>query len=145
MPPTTALLLDAGLVAAVVAATAAQLTTTPRSGDTRQAFTGDVYLTSEYNGQEPSRMTVALVRFTPGARTYWHGHTVGQSLHIADGVGLVGTREGTVLRARAGSKGERGSMRYGRLGRTGSDVRRRRLPGHEPTRVIKVLPLSRAR
>jgi quercetin dioxygenase-like cupin family protein len=66
-------------------------------------FTGDVYVTPIYNGQEPSRMTVALVRFTPGARTNWHSHAVGQTLHITEGVGgLVGTRDGTLLRVHAG-------------------------------------------
>jgi quercetin dioxygenase-like cupin family protein len=67
-----------------------------------QAFTGDVYLTPIYSGTEPSRMTVALVRFTPGARTNWHSHAVGQTLHVTEGVGLVGTRDGSVLRIRAG-------------------------------------------
>ena len=67
-----------------------------------QAFTGDVYVTPIYTGQEPSRMTVALVRFTPGAHTNWHSHAVGQTLHVTDGVGLVGTRNGSVLRIRAG-------------------------------------------
>ena len=67
-----------------------------------EAFTGDVYVTSIYSGQEPSRMTVALVRFTPGARTNWHSHAVGQTLHVTEGVGLVGTRDGSVLRIRAG-------------------------------------------
>ena len=67
-----------------------------------QAFTGDVYMTPIYNGQEPSRMTVALVRFTPGARTNWHSHAVGQTLHVTEGVGLVGTRDGSVLRIRVG-------------------------------------------
>src|SRR5436190_16004575 len=47
-------------------------------------------------------MTVALVRFTPGARTNWHRHAVGQTLHVTEGVGLVGTRDGTVLRISAG-------------------------------------------
>ena len=65
-------------------------------------FTGDVYMTPIYVGAEPSRMTVALVRFTPGARTNWHRHAVGQTLHVTEGVGLVGTRDGTVLRLRAG-------------------------------------------
>ena len=65
-------------------------------------FTGDVYLTPIYIGAGPSRMTVALVRFTPGAHTNWHSHAVGQTLHVTDGVGLVGTRDGTVLRIRAG-------------------------------------------
>jgi quercetin dioxygenase-like cupin family protein len=67
-----------------------------------QAFTGDVYVTPVYNGQEPSRMTVALVRFAPGARTNWHSHAVGQTLHVTEGVGLVGTRDGSVARVRAG-------------------------------------------
>ncbi|GAA2713113.1 cupin domain-containing protein [Micromonospora olivasterospora] len=47
-------------------------------------------------------MTVALVRFTPGARTNWHSHAVGQTLHATEGVGLVGTRDGSVLRVHAG-------------------------------------------
>jgi hypothetical protein len=40
-------------------------------------FTGDVYVNRIYRGEEPSRMTVSLVRFTPGARTNWHSHAVG--------------------------------------------------------------------
>lgn len=67
-----------------------------------QRFTGDVYMTPIYNGTGSSRMTVALVRFTPGARTNWHSHAVGQTLHITEGVGLVGIRDGSVLRVRAG-------------------------------------------
>jgi quercetin dioxygenase-like cupin family protein len=67
-----------------------------------QNFTGDVYLTPIYNGTGPSRLTVALVRFTPGARTNGHSHAVGQTLHVTEGVGLVGTRHGTVARIRAG-------------------------------------------
>jgi quercetin dioxygenase-like cupin family protein len=65
-------------------------------------FTGDVYMTPIYSGTGPSRMTVALVRFTPGARTNWHRHAVGQTLHVTEGVGLVGIRDGSVLRVRAG-------------------------------------------
>ena len=61
-------------------------------------FTGDVYVTPIHAGTGPSRMVVALVRFTPGARTNWHRHAVGQTRHVTDGVGLVGTRDGTVLR-----------------------------------------------
>ena len=65
-------------------------------------FTGDVYVTPIYSGTGPSRMTVALVRFTPGARTNWHSHAVGQTLHVTEGVGLVGIRDGSVVRVRAG-------------------------------------------
>jgi quercetin dioxygenase-like cupin family protein len=67
-----------------------------------ESFTGDVYMTPIYNGTGPSRMTVALVRFTPGARTNWHSHAVGQTLHVTEGVGLVGIRDGSVVRVRAG-------------------------------------------
>jgi quercetin dioxygenase-like cupin family protein len=77
-------------------------TTRPTAKAPAQAFTGDVYVTPIYSGTEPSRMTVALVRFTPGARTNWHSHAVGQTLHVTEGVGLVGTRDGSVLRIRAG-------------------------------------------
>src|SRR3979490_200700 len=67
-----------------------------------QNFTGDVYVNPIYKGQEPSRMVVALVRFTPGARTNWHSHAVGQTLHVTDGARLVGTRDGSVSRGRPG-------------------------------------------
>ncbi|HEX6010621.1 MAG TPA: cupin domain-containing protein, partial [Geminicoccaceae bacterium] len=46
--------------------------------------------------------TVALVRFAPGTHTNWHSRAVGQTLHVTEGVGLVGTRDGSVLRVRAG-------------------------------------------
>lgn len=36
-------------------------------------------------------MIVSLVRFTPGARTNWHSHAVGQTLHVTYGIGLVQT------------------------------------------------------
>jgi quercetin dioxygenase-like cupin family protein len=65
-------------------------------------FSGDVYMTPIATGQSPSRMTAALVRFTPGARTHWHSHAVGQTLHVSEGIGLVGTRDGAVVRVRAG-------------------------------------------
>ena len=67
-----------------------------------QRFTGDVYLTMIYDGQGMSRMNVSLVRFTPGARSNWHRHAIGQTLHVTEGVGLVGTRDGSVVRIRTG-------------------------------------------
>ena|ERR1700712_1762363 len=47
-------------------------------------------------------MMANLVRFTPGARTFWHSHAVGQILHVTDGIGLVVGRDGTTIRMRAG-------------------------------------------
>ena len=64
-------------------------------------FTGDVYLTPLHQ-HEPSRVTLLLVRFTPGARTHWHSHPAGQTLHVTEGVGLVVNRDGTVILLHAG-------------------------------------------
>jgi quercetin dioxygenase-like cupin family protein len=65
-------------------------------------FTGDVYVTPIKQAEAPSRLIAALVRFTPGARTNWHSHALGQTLHVTEGVGLVVDRDGTVIRTRAG-------------------------------------------
>jgi quercetin dioxygenase-like cupin family protein len=40
-------------------------------------------------GSEPSRLRVFRVSFEPGARTAWHTHPVGQTLHVLTGAGLV--------------------------------------------------------
>ena len=63
-------------------------------------FTGDVYQTPITQGAEPSRLIASLVRFTPGARTFWHSHFLGQTLYVVEGVGLVASRDGTVVRVR---------------------------------------------
>jgi quercetin dioxygenase-like cupin family protein len=65
-------------------------------------FTGDVWLDVIARGEEPSRIRVNTVRFAPGARTAWHRHAGGQTLHVTDGVGRVQARDGDVLDIRAG-------------------------------------------
>ena len=50
----------------------------------------------------PHGSSAALVRFTPGARTNWHSHPLGQTLHCTDGTGLVATRDGSVILMRPG-------------------------------------------
>ena len=75
---------------------------TPTAKGPASTFTGDVYINPIYRGEEPSRMIVSLVRFTPGARTNWHSHALGQTLHVTDGIGLVQTRDGTAIRMRPG-------------------------------------------
>jgi quercetin dioxygenase-like cupin family protein len=74
----------------------------PTAKGPASTFTGDVYVNPIYRGEEPSRMIVSLVRFTPGARTNWHSHAVGQTLHVTDGIGLVQTRDGAVIHMRPG-------------------------------------------
>ncbi|MFJ9903772.1 cupin domain-containing protein [Streptomyces sp. NPDC101152] len=78
------------------------ITSTPTAKAPAERFTGDVYLNQIEAPTDPARLATALVRFTPGARTNWHSHAKGQILHITDGVGLVGTRDGGVVRATAG-------------------------------------------
>ncbi|NSC19964.1 cupin domain-containing protein [Streptomyces albus subsp. chlorinus] len=78
------------------------LTETPTFKAPAARFTGDVHLDVIETPAEPARLAAALVRFTPGARTNWHRHALGQVLHITDGVGLVGTRDGDIVRVRAG-------------------------------------------
>jgi quercetin dioxygenase-like cupin family protein len=74
----------------------------PTAKAPEQEFTGDVYVNPIHRGEDPSRMIVGLVRFTSGARTNWHSHALGQTLHVTDGIGLVVIRDGTVIRMRAG-------------------------------------------
>jgi quercetin dioxygenase-like cupin family protein len=65
-------------------------------------FTGDVWFDVIARGEEPSRVRVNTVRFAPGARTAWHSHALGQTLHVTDGVGLVQSRGGDVTVIRPG-------------------------------------------
>jgi quercetin dioxygenase-like cupin family protein len=65
-------------------------------------FTGDVWFDVIAKGEEPSRMRVNMVRFAPGARTAWHCHAVGQTLHVTEGVGLVQSSGGDVVVMRPG-------------------------------------------
>ena len=57
-------------------------------------FTGDVFIDAIARGEEPSRVRVSAVRFTPAARTAWHAHAIGQTLYVTDGKGLVQSRGG---------------------------------------------------
>jgi quercetin dioxygenase-like cupin family protein len=61
------------------------------------AFTGDVYVNPIKQKAEPSRLIASIVRFTPGARTNWHSHALGQTLFCTDGAGLVVSRDGNTV------------------------------------------------
>lgn len=68
-----------------------------------EQFTGDVWLDLIASPQnDDQRMTVALVRFAPGARTAWHSHARGQTLHVVSGVALVQSRGEAVVEVRPG-------------------------------------------
>lgn len=74
----------------------------PTTKGAADRFTGDVWLDALVRGEGPSRMRVSLVRFAPGARTAWHAHPLGQTLHVAEGIGRVQSRGGDISEIRAG-------------------------------------------
>jgi len=57
-------------------------------------FTGRVWQELIVEAQEPARVRALRVTFEPGARTAWHTHPLGQTLHVVSGVGLVALRDG---------------------------------------------------
>ena len=60
-------------------------------GSTRLApadkFVGQVLQDQVFVPEEPSRLRVTRVTFTPGGRTNWHTHAVGQILYVLSGAG----------------------------------------------------------
>jgi quercetin dioxygenase-like cupin family protein len=52
-------------------------------------FTGTVWIDSIVEAPSPARARAILVRFEPGARTFWHSHPLGQTLWVLSGKGLV--------------------------------------------------------
>jgi len=50
-------------------------------------FVGTVFADEVSVGEAPSRMRATRVSFTPGGRTNWHTHPVGQVLFCLHGVG----------------------------------------------------------
>ena len=55
-------------------------------------FTGNVWQDMIIVAPEPARINALRVAFEPGARTNWHTHPLGQTLHVVSGCGLVGLR-----------------------------------------------------
>lgn len=56
-------------------------------------FTGTVWQDPIVEAPEPARVRAVKVTFEPGARTAWHTHPLGQTLHLISGVGLIGLRD----------------------------------------------------
>jgi len=65
-------------------------------------FTGTVRVDPQFEAPEPARGRGASVTFEPGARTAWHTHPLGQTLHVISGVGRVQLWGGPVREIRAG-------------------------------------------
>jgi quercetin dioxygenase-like cupin family protein len=59
-------------------------------------FTGSVYVDSVAAASPPSRLQAASVHFTPGARTAWHTHPLGQTIYVTEGIGRCQRRGGSI-------------------------------------------------
>ena len=55
-------------------------------------FTGTVWQDPIVSAPEPARVNALRVSFEPGARTAWHTHPLGQTLHVVAGAGRVALR-----------------------------------------------------
>ena len=73
---------------------------------TRQAnadwFTGSVWMEELSRNSVPNGVVMAKVSFTPGARTAWHTHPLGQVLYVLQGVGRAGTEGGEIIEMHPG-------------------------------------------
>ena len=67
-------------------------------------FTGDVYLDPVADPVAPGRTAAALVHFTPGARTAWHTHPLGQTIFVTEGVGRCQHEGGPIEEIRPGDR-----------------------------------------
>ena len=67
-------------------------------------FTGDVYVDTIASPSPPARVAAALVHFTPGARTAWHTHPLGQTIFVTEGVGACQREGGPVETIRPGDR-----------------------------------------
>jgi len=65
-------------------------------------FTGSVRIDTQFQATAPGRAFGARVTFTPGARTAWHSHPLGQTLIVTAGVGRVQRWGGHVEEIRQG-------------------------------------------
>ena len=66
------------------------------------SFTGTVWQDPIIETPAPAHLRAGRVSFEPGARTAWHTHPLGQTLHVISGVGRVQASGGPVREIRAG-------------------------------------------
>ncbi|MDX2484691.1 MAG: cupin domain-containing protein [Pseudodonghicola sp.] len=74
----------------------------PTTGPNPDYFTGSVNFDPVIDAPDPARVNALRVSFAPGARTAWHTHPLGQTLHVLSGAGLVALRDTAPRRIRAG-------------------------------------------
>jgi quercetin dioxygenase-like cupin family protein len=65
-------------------------------------FTGTVWQDPIIEAPAPARIRAARVTFTPGARTAWHTHPLGQTLYVVSGFGRAQSWGGPIRDIRPG-------------------------------------------
>jgi quercetin dioxygenase-like cupin family protein len=66
------------------------------------SFTGTVWQDPIIEAPAPARIRGSRVSFEPGARTAWHTHPLGQTLHVISGCGRFQSWGGAIREIRAG-------------------------------------------
>jgi quercetin dioxygenase-like cupin family protein len=77
------------------------LDTSPGPAD---RLTGTVYIDTIAAPGQASTLGAAAVHFTPGARTAWHTHPLGQTIWVTEGIGLCQREGGDVEVIRPGDR-----------------------------------------
>jgi quercetin dioxygenase-like cupin family protein len=67
-------------------------------------FTGAVFIDPVADPSPPSRVAAASVHFTPGGRTHWHTHPLGQTIFVTEGQGLCQREGGPIEAIRPGDR-----------------------------------------
>jgi quercetin dioxygenase-like cupin family protein len=67
-------------------------------------FTGAVFIDTVTTPTAPSRLAAASVHFTPGARTAWHTHPLGQTIYVTEGIGRCQREGGPIETIRPGDR-----------------------------------------
>ncbi len=65
-------------------------------------FTGSVFIDPVASPAAPSRVGAAMVHFSPGARTAWHTHPLGQTIFVTEGIGRCQRLGGPIEEIRPG-------------------------------------------
>src|SRR3954466_547280 len=74
----------------------------PTRRQPKESFTGVVWQDPIIEAPAPARIRSGRVSFEPGARTAWHTHPLGQTLHVISGVGRVQAKGGSIREIKAG-------------------------------------------
>ena len=74
----------------------------PTRRQPQESFTGVVWQDPIIEAPAPARIRAGRVSFEPSARTAWHTHPLGQTLHVISGVGRVQAKGGPIREIKAG-------------------------------------------